>query len=989
MRKMMFTMACLLAAAFTSSGTVTPQAWYHLGETGTLPGGLPLDSSGNGNSMNDGFSEFESVHVNPNSPGGPLGTSGYTSTSSSEWGRNGDVIIAARDAYSLSGDNFGIEAWVLPFGNGYNIFCCAGSHNNTAQIFASGADATGFYLGVKDNLDGTYSFVGAVITDTVGVSQVGDAVPLNTSAWTHLALVRNQGTNRFYVNGVVTGAINTDAPSTNAPSGTGSQNGMRLGASGGDQLAYRGLIDEARAFTFSPGAFAVTDLLYPSASATKPTIVTQPANTTVWDGGAAPFSVQLASAPNLTYQWKRNGTKVTGATASSLFLPTVTRAADNGAVYACAITNTGSGFFTASSNATLSVAFVQTNNVNNYHNLVTGQASLVGYFPVDGNSGTTLSNLKFPANTGTLEGGASYDGRTDRSFGQRALAFNRADKLGDVTMASDVDYTFPGGAGTIEAIIYMNESGAYVNSGGWTFPTIFAIGEADRSSPSFATLLGVSKTGDAIEASVDGGVTTLSWSAPKNLLGRFAHVALVVDPVAGVTVYLDGRSLGAQGSFAPTGSTSPAWIGNAGSYTNTFTGTVWSGTIDELAIYTNNLPAATINAHYSMLVYGTNTAPVILSAPSPVIIFAGAANNNATFAVNAEGTLPLSYQWKSNGVAIAGATSASLSLSGITPSFSATYSVDVHNPVGTTSASAALSVVAPTGYAAAVIADNPVGYWRLGEAAGPTALDSWGANDGTYFGNETFGLSGALARDANTSVDFAGDGASLVRVPYNPGFNGGLDANGSWTVECWVRPDFDAATEAGLFAVPVASVDLTANRSGYFFLEQPDGWQLRLGNASGYLSGWNGAAGSVGGVAQANTWYHLVGEYDGAAANGYVYVNGAQVKSAAVSGLANNGAATFNIGDRGDGAPFAGRVDEVAVYSGVLSASRIAAHYYAGQPPRITMTRSGATLTLAWPTGVLYQADNAAGPYTVVSGAVSPLAVTPNLARKFYLLRAQ
>jgi hypothetical protein len=989
MRNIMLIVAGLLAAAFTSSGTVTPQAWYHLGETGTLPGGLPLDSSGNGNNMNDGFSEFESVHVNPNSPGGPLGTSGFTSTSSSEWGRNGDVIIAARDEYSVSGDNFGIEAWVLPFGNGYNIFCCAGSHNNTAQIFASGADTTGFYLGVKDNLDGTYSFVAAVITDTNGVSQVGDALPLNTNSWTHLAVVRNQGTNTFYVNGVPNGASNTDTPSTNAPTGTGSQNGMRLGASGGDQLAYRGLIDEARAFTFSPGAFAVSDLLYPSASATKPTIVVQPADTTVWDGGAAPFSVQVASAPNLTYQWKRNGTKVAGATASSLFLPNAARGTDNNTVYACAITNTGSGLSTTSSNATLSIAFVQTNNVNNYHNLVTGQASLVGYFPVDGNTGATLSNLKFPANAGTLEGGASYDGRTDRSFGQRALALDRAGKLGDVTMPNDVDYTFPGGVGTIEAIVYMNELGAYINSGGWTFPTIFAIGEADRSSPVFATLLGVSKTGDALEASVDGGVTTLSWPAPKNLLGRFAHVALVVDQASGVTAYLDGRSLGTQGAFSPTGSTSPVWIGNAGSHTNAFTGTVWSGTIDELAIYTNNLPAGTINAHYAMLVYGTNTAPVILSPPSPVTIFAGAANNTVTFTVNAEGTLPLSYQWKSNGVAVAGATSAALTISGVIPSYSATYTVDVHNPVGTTSVSATLAVVTPTGYAAAVIADNPVGYWRLGEASGPTALDSWGANDGTYFGTETFGLPGALARDPNTSVDFSGNGASLVRVPYNSGFNGGLDPNGSWTVECWVRPDFDAATEGGLFAVPVASVDLTANRSGYFFLEQPDGWQLRLGNSGGYLPGWNGAAGSVGGVAQANTWYHLVGQYDGAAGNGYVYVNGVQVKSAPVAGLANNGAATFNIGDRGDGAPFAGRVDEVAVYSGVLPASRIAAHYYAGQPPRITLTRSGANLTLSWPAGVLYQAGDAAGPYTIVSGAVSPLTITPNLARKFYLLRTQ
>ena len=106
--------------------------------------------------------------------------------------------------------------------------------------------------------------------------------------------------------------------------------------------------------------------------------------------------------------------------------------------------------------------------------------------------------------------------------------------------------------------------------------------------------------------------------------------------------------------------------------------------------------------------------------------------------------------------------------------------------------------------------------------------------------------------------------------------------------------------------MPVASVDLNANRSGYFFLLQPDGWQLRLGNTSGYLAGWNGAAGSVGGTPQTNRWYHLVGAYDGAGANGYIYINGVQVKSNAVADLAQNGAATFNIGDRGDGAPFAG-----------------------------------------------------------------------------------
>ncbi len=571
MRTIILALMALLSAALTSRANITVQAWYHLGEAGTFAGGLPLDSSGNGNHFNDGFSEFETIHISPNTPGGPLGTSGWTSTGSSEWGRNGDVIIAARDQYYVSGTNFGIEAWVLPFGNGYNIFCCEAQQFYTAMIFSSGGDATGFVLGVTNNQDGTYSIAANVILDSGQFARVGDTVPLNTNAWTHFAVVNDRGTNTFYVNGVPTGSRTTDALSTNVPTGTGLQQGMRMGASGGDHLAFRGLIDEARAFTFTPGSFAVADLLYPSASATTPLIVGQPASTAVWDGGPAPFSVQAASSPNLAYQWKRNGSNLSGETRSSLQLTSVSRAADDGLPYSCAITNTSSGNYTFSSNAILSVPFVQTNNMNNYRSLVLNQAGIVGYWPVDFNTGSTLSNLKFAANTGTLEGGAGYEARTDRAFGQRSLALDRANNLGDVMLANDADYSFPSGVGTIEAVVYMSDLGVYINAGGWTFPTIFSIGDADRTVPTFTCLVGVSKTGDALEYSSDG-FTTLSWPAPKNLVGRFAHVALVFDQASGVTAYLDGRSLGTQGSFAPQASSSPAWIGNAGSYTNSFTG---------------------------------------------------------------------------------------------------------------------------------------------------------------------------------------------------------------------------------------------------------------------------------------------------------------------------------------------------------------------------------------------------------------------------------
>src|SRR6516225_7917902 len=56
------------------------------------------------------------------------------------------------------------------------------------------------------------------------------------------------------------------------------------------------------------------------------------------------------------------------------------------------------------------------------------------------------------------------------------------------------------------------------------------------------------------------------------------------------------------------------------------------------------------------------------------------------------------------------------------------------------------TVIASDQYSSVVLAKGPVGYWRLGEGAGPTASDSSGNGyDGIYFGNPSFGQAGAIA----------------------------------------------------------------------------------------------------------------------------------------------------------------------------------------------------------------------------------------------------
>src|ERR1019366_585912 len=69
-----------------------------------------------------------------------------------------------------------------------------------------------------------------------------------------------------------------------------------------------------------------------------PVITTQPASQTVTAGQTASFTVTATGAATLTYQWQKNGTAISGATAASYTTP-ATAASDNGAVFAATVTN--------------------------------------------------------------------------------------------------------------------------------------------------------------------------------------------------------------------------------------------------------------------------------------------------------------------------------------------------------------------------------------------------------------------------------------------------------------------------------------------------------------------------------------------------------------------------------------------------------------------------------------------------------------------------
>jgi DNA-binding beta-propeller fold protein YncE len=84
---------------------------------------------------------------------------------------------------------------------------------------------------------------------------------------------------------------------------------------------------------------------------TPPAIVTQPVNVTVTAGTAAAFSVTTSGYGTITYQWRKDGNAITGATSASLSIAT-TVAADAGSYTVVASSSYGTA---TSSAATLTV----------------------------------------------------------------------------------------------------------------------------------------------------------------------------------------------------------------------------------------------------------------------------------------------------------------------------------------------------------------------------------------------------------------------------------------------------------------------------------------------------------------------------------------------------------------------------------------------------------------------------------------------------------
>ena len=106
-------------------------------------------------------------------------------------------------------------------------------------------------------------------------------------------------------------------------------------------------------------------------AATAPSVTTQPKSQTVSVGQAATFSVVAGGTAPLTYQWLKNGSSISGATAPSYTTPAAT-SAENGSTYQVQINNSAGHLTSAAATLTVSSHPTVTVNWSDVHQQIDG-----------------------------------------------------------------------------------------------------------------------------------------------------------------------------------------------------------------------------------------------------------------------------------------------------------------------------------------------------------------------------------------------------------------------------------------------------------------------------------------------------------------------------------------------------------------------------------------------------------------------------------------
>jgi hypothetical protein len=844
---------------------------------------------------------------------------------------------------TLAASNYSIEAWVQPLTqiepDAQKVLFA--QNNGQCQLLAR-AGISGVQVALQFAVDPSNS-VSVLSTSELPIGQ-----------FSHVGGTWDGTTLRLYLNGAL------DAQSTPVAtpfdSGCAFYIGGIFNTSGGscsnvsgffngliDEISYyrRALSDAEINSIFQAGGVGKCYLVH------SPSFTLQPASKTVYAGSSVTFSAIATGDSPIGYQWRFNGSDLSGRTTSSLTLTNVQPSqSGNYSVVANNAAGTAS-----SSNALLTIlpappCVTVTNGLVAWWKAETNL--LDGWDSNDGSLLFSTNSIRGPGGNPAL--GISYvPGKVGNAF---------STGTNGVFVANNASLRLTNGL-TIEGWIYPTS----LSGGLRTILSKFdpPVGSATNSSYYFGA-----NNGSLIFRVSSTGGNVISLLAPQPLqLSQWSHVAATYD-AAVLRLYLNGLLVAqtnySAGIFAGTADAGIGAVPFLGAAPFLSSGWYypWSGYLDEISLYNRGLSDGEISDIYSADLTGKCLAPPLIAIqPQSQAV---PLNEDALFLPKVFGSKPLKYQWRLNGTNLLNATASRLAIERVQSNSVGNYSFIVTNTLGrATSSVAALSILPPLSCVSAPT--GIVAWWP----ANNFTNDVIGTNHVHFifspFGGATY-ATGKVAQCFNITNRAAS-------VPNSPVLN--IASNADFSIEAWLKVSAKNPSDPSLYIVQKMSSQTnffppfppTTFAVGYSLLLyngqlacQVTAPRSTLDNIPTYISSGPDVGDGL--------FHHIAFTFHrNALDGGRLYVDGQNVLTfdTRLDGLSSiSNSASLVIGDDTVGSFLspqpAERIDELSVYNRALSPAEILAIRQAGAagkcippptiliPPANQLVQAGSNATL-------------------------------------------
>ncbi|HEY1107813.1 MAG TPA: immunoglobulin domain-containing protein, partial [Opitutaceae bacterium] len=435
----------------------------------------------------------------------------------------------------------------------------------------------------------------------------------------------------------------------------------------------------------------------------SPRILQQPVAMSVSVGASINFSVSAAGEQPLTYQWRKDGTAISGAT-NTYYYPSTSAAGE--AKYSVVVTNRLGNVTSADATLKVTARAVTTPVIMTHpasQTYTQGSGSLSLYVSLVDNTGVTYQwrrdGTPIAGATGNelyLYSGSIVAGRYSVVVTNSAGSATSQDAvIATTTLATAPVFStqpknasgYTGGSVTLTGVVtgtapityQWRKDGTIVANATSNSLTLNSLTTADAGSYTLtATDVNGSTPSNAATVTVTAGTLPTFSRHPESLSalgGTGATFTVLVggDPAPTVQWQRNGSDI--AGATGTTYTIPAVTMNHAGVYS----------AVARNAVGSSNSSSAVLTVYYA--------PPTIQQQPANVSVQPGGI---ASFSVGATALPEATYQWRKDGVSIAGANQSTLNLGAVTSTHAGRYSVVITTAFGSvTSVEAVLTVGSP------------------------------------------------------------------------------------------------------------------------------------------------------------------------------------------------------------------------------------------------------------------------------------------------------